>query len=137
MAAIFPAATKEGGMALGFPDVCKTPIAGAPVPLPYPNIGQLSNADDAVDTVLISNKETVVESSKIKQSMGDEAGVQMGVVSNKQMDEIGFKGYSSKVQAAGKKVVYHTGMTAHNGSNANMPAGIHLAPSQTKVLVAT
>ncbi len=124
-------------MALGFPDVCKTPILGVPVPLPYPNIGMLSNADDAVDKVLIQNKETVVESSKIKQSNGDEAGVQQGIISNKQMEEIGFKGYSSKVQADGKKVVYHTAMTSHNYSNANFPAGLQISPSQTKVIVAT
>ena len=35
----------------------------------------------------------------------------------------------------GKGAVHHTAMTAHNGSNANMPAGIHDAPSQAKVLV--
>jgi hypothetical protein len=136
MVAIFPASSKEGGMALGFPDVCKTPILGVPVPIPYPNIGQLSNADDTVDKVLVQNKETVVESSKISQSMGDEAGVQMGIISNKQMEEINFEGHSSKVKAAGKKVVYHTAMTAHNYSNANMPVGIQISPSQTKVIIA-
>ena len=39
-------------------------------------------------------------------------------------------------RAKGKKIVYHTAMSAHNGSNANMPAGAHVAPSQVKVLVA-
>jgi hypothetical protein len=26
-------------------------------------------------------------------------------------------------------------MTAHNGSSANMPAGVHVSPSQAKVIV--
>ena len=90
-------------MALGFPDVCKTPILGVPVPIPYPNIGQLSNADDAVDKVLIQNKETVVESSKISQSMGDEAGVQMGIISSKQMEEINFETTAPKSKPTAKR----------------------------------
>ncbi|MFO0551739.1 MAG: DUF4150 domain-containing protein [Polyangiaceae bacterium] len=131
------ASSTKGGICLAFPDVCKTPVLGVPVPIPYPNIGQVSNASDTVDKVLIENKDTVVESSKISTSSGDEAGVQMGVVSNKQLDEIGFDGYSSKVYAKGKKIVYHTATTAHNGSNANMPMGAQLSPSQSKVKVAT
>ena len=132
-----PASSKSGGMCLAFPDVCLTPVLGVPVPIPYPNIAQVSNASDTVDKVVIENKETVVESSKISSSMGDEAGVQGGVTSGKNMDEVQFKGYSSKVYFKGKKAVYHTATSAHNGSSANMPAGVQLSPSQTKVDVAT
>lgn len=133
---MMPASTKKGGMAMSFPDVCKTPAAPSPIPLPYPNMGQLNSSDKTAKKVLMSNKETVVENSKIPRSNGDEAGTLKGVVSNTNMDKITFKKYSSKVFAQGKKVVHVTAMTAHNGSNANMPAGCHTVPSQTKVLVA-
>jgi hypothetical protein len=131
-----PAATKKGGAATGGPDVCKTPPS-PPVPVPYPNMGQVSAADDTVSKVVISNKETVVESSKIPSSKGDDAGTLKGLVSSTNRDQIAFKKYSSKVYAKGKKIVFHTAATAHNGSNANAPVGAHASPSQTKVLVAT
>ena len=34
----------SGGMSIAFPDVCKTPIGPAVVPIPYPNIGKSSDA---------------------------------------------------------------------------------------------
>ncbi len=131
-----PAACKKGGSAAGGPDVCKTPPA-PPVPTPSPNLGQVASSDKTVAKVTIQNKEIVVESSKIPNSKGDEAGTLKGIVSQKNMDCIQFKKYSSKVYAKGKKVVYHTAQTAHNGSNANAPMGTHASPSQTKVNVAT
>jgi Domain of unknown function (DUF4150) len=132
-----PAATKKGGAATGGPDACKTPPAPPAAPIPYPNMGQLSGADDTVSKVVISNKEVVVEGSTIPSSKGDEAGTLKGLVSSTNRDQIAFKKYSSKVYAKGKKIVFHTASTAHNGSNANAPVGAHASPSQTKVLVAT
>jgi hypothetical protein len=130
------ASTKKGGMCVGFPDVCKTPSSGGPVPIPYPNIAGLEDTDGAVDKVLVEKKEVVVEDSKIPSSKGDEAGTLKGVISSTNRDEAHFKQYSSKVYFGGKKAVYHTAVTSHNGSNANMPAGAQVSPSQTKVLVA-
>lgn len=133
----FPAATKKGGMALGLPDVCKTPSPSGTIPVPYPNIAMLADTDGAVDKVLIEKKEVVVESSKIPSSKGDEAGSAGGVVSSVNRDECQFKQYSSKVYAGGKKIVHQTATTSHNGSNANMPAGTLVSTSQTKVVVST
>jgi hypothetical protein len=106
------------------------------VPIPYPNIVQLNGADGTIKKVLMENKETIVESSKVPRSSGDEAGVAKGLISSTNMDKCTFKKYSSKVFAGGKKIVHHTAITGHNGSNPNMPAGCHAVPSQTKVLVA-
>lgn len=36
---MFPASTHKGQAVAAFPDVCKTPSSGSPVPMPYPNIG--------------------------------------------------------------------------------------------------
>jgi hypothetical protein len=131
------ATSKAGGQCVAYPDVCKTPAAPSPLPIPYPNTGDPSGADDAIDVVLIEKKATVVESSKIPSSKGDEAGTLKGVKSSTNRDEVTFKKYSSKVFAKGKKIVFHTATTAHNGSSANMPAGAHIKPSQTKVKVGT
>jgi hypothetical protein len=51
------------------------------------------------------------------------------------MDKVVFKKGSSKVKIQGHPCVYHTAVTGQNGSNANMPTGTQVAPSQTKVLV--
>ncbi|MCC6527893.1 MAG: DUF4150 domain-containing protein [Polyangiaceae bacterium] len=131
-----PASTKAGGTAFAMPDVCLTPAPPAPpVPVPYPNTAQVAAATGTVSTVLIENMDTVVQGSKMPQSSGDEAGVNGGVTSGVNMGPVEPKMYSSKVAFAGKKAVFLTSMTAHNGTSANMPAGLIVAPSQTKVLV--
>jgi hypothetical protein len=133
---MLPVSTKAGGVCLGFPDVCLVPAPPAPpVPTPFPNIGQCRDADGTVDTVLIQNKEVIVESSRIPMSSGDEPGVAGGVVSGVNLGPVTFKTASSKVYAKGKRVVMLTATSAHNGQNANMPAGSQVAPSQAKVTV--
>jgi hypothetical protein len=132
-----PAGSKAGGTCFAAPDVCKVPAPPAPpIPTPFPNTGSVADCNSTVDTVLIEKKDTVTEASKIPRSSGDEAGTLGGMVSNTNMGEVSFKQASSKVYAKGKKIVFHTAMSAHNGSNANMPAGAFVAPSQTKVFVA-
>jgi Domain of unknown function (DUF4150) len=131
-----PASTKKGGMCLGVPDVCLTPAGPSPVPIPYPNMAQVSGCDGTIDKVLMENKETVVEDSKISSSSGDEAGTVGGVMSGLNRGEVHFNLYSSKVYAQGKKIVFHTAMTTHNGSSPNLPVGAQLSPSQSKVIVA-
>ncbi|MCW5201725.1 DUF4150 domain-containing protein [Desulfobulbus sp. US4] len=137
MVAIFPASTKGGGNCLAVPDVCLTPAPPAPpVPIPYPNSGMINQAKKTSKKVKFSGKEVVTVSSELSRSMGDEAGINKGVMSGMNMGKITFKKGSSKVKAQGKKCVHLTSVTGHNGSNANMPAGAQIAPSQTKVKVA-
>jgi len=118
------------------PDVCKTPSPGGPVPIPYPNIGMVPQAVKTSTKVKFSGMLAVIETTEIPMSQGDEAGTAGGVVSGKNMDKVVFKKGSSKVQIEGKGCCYLACMTAHNGANANMPAGHQIAPSQPKVLVA-
>jgi hypothetical protein len=40
-----PSSTKRGSAVLAFPDVCKTPTPGGPVPIPYPNIASQGTPD--------------------------------------------------------------------------------------------
>jgi hypothetical protein len=135
---MFPATTKGGGDCVGSgPDTCKVPAPpGPPVPTPFPNTAQCSDTTKTIKKVQIVKKDTVVESSKIKSSMGDEGGTLKGMMSNTHRGEVQYKKYSSKVYAQKKKIVHHTAATSHNGSNANLPVGAHVSPSQTKVMVA-
>ncbi|MHC4960133.1 MAG: DUF4150 domain-containing protein [Planctomycetota bacterium] len=138
MVAIFPASTKASGQAMGMPDVCKVPAPPlpSPVPTPFPNIGMLATATDQSTKVKFMSVAAVTMKSKIPASQGDEAGVAGGMVSGSNLGEVQFKKGSSKVKVEGQSVIHLTSMTSHNGSNANMPAGTQIAPSQTKVIVA-
>jgi Domain of unknown function (DUF4150) len=131
---MFPASSKQAGMCFGAPDVCMTPAAPSPVPIPYPNTGSLSTASGTVSKVVIANMEAAVESTTIPQSHGDEMGTLGGVVSGVNMGQIAFKTYSMKCYAGGKKMVYVTCMTGQNGSPANVP-GAQVMPSQMAVLI--
>jgi hypothetical protein len=133
---MLPASSTASGTCLGAPDVCKVPAPPAgPVPVPFPNTAQCANALQTSMKVMIENKPTIVENSEIPTSQGDEAGVAGGVTSGVNMQKVVFKMGSSKVKAEGKAICFISSVTAHNGSNANMPAGLQVAPSQAKVLV--
>jgi hypothetical protein len=136
---MMPASSNGGGQCMAFPDACKTPTPGGPVPMPYPNIAQLAQANSGTcsQKVKIQNKNAVVKDSEITMSSGDEAGsAGGGVVSNMIKGSCKFKRGSSKAKAEGKPMCYITCTVGHNGNNANMPAGAQIAPSQTKVLIA-
>lgn len=136
---MFPASTNGGGQCVSFPDVCKTPSPAGPVPIPYPNIAMLTQADGGSCSakVKIVGKKTVMKGSEITMSSGDEAGTAGGgVVSNKFKGPAQFKKGSSKVKVEGKELCHHTSMVGQNGgSNANVPPGTQVAPSQVKVII--
>lgn len=136
---MFPASCKASGQCVATgPDVCKTPSPGGPVPIPYPNIAMVNQADggSCSSKVKIVGKPAVIKSTEIPMSTGDEAGTAGGgVVSNKFKGNCQFKMGSMKVKVEGKDLCRQTSMTGMNGgSNANVP-GQQVAPSQTKVMV--
>jgi hypothetical protein len=134
---MFPAATKAGGMCQAMPDVCLTPAPPAPpIPVPYPNMGMLNQADKTSKKVLIENKDVITLKSEIPRSMGDEAGTNGGVVSGKNMDKVVFKKGSAKVKIEGQQCIFQTATSSHNGTNANAPVGTVVAVSQVKVIIA-
>jgi hypothetical protein len=133
---MLPASTKGGGQLLGAPDVCKVPAPPAPpIPTPFPNIAMVNQASNTSTKVKFKGKQVVTKKSKISRSQGDEAGTLGGMISNVNMNEASFKKVSSKVKAQGQGVAHLTSVTGQNGSNANVPCGSQIAPSQTKVLV--
>ena len=73
----------SGGQSPIFPDVCKTPTPGGPVPIPYPNVGMSSNTSSGPTTVTTDGQMPMTKDAKYMMSTGDEAGAAMGVMSNK------------------------------------------------------
>ena len=144
---MFPASTKGGGahVTTGPLDACKTPTPGGPIPIPYANMvdGLAASGDEAAKRTKKKIIDSAAEEGYSADSAtaasiagyGDEAGTIGGIVSSKQMRKGRFRMGASKVKAEGKKIVHATAMTAHNGSSANVPAGTHIAPSQTKVVI--
>ncbi len=134
---IFSVATMKGGQCNAFPDVCKTPSPGGPVPIPYPNIAMLNNAKGKTcsSKVKIQNKKVITKKSVIKNSTGDEAGTAKGVVSQKTRGEAKFLRASIRVKAQGNPVVFQTCMVGQNGNNANIPAGVLTTVTQSRTKV--
>lgn len=110
------------GIAFAFPDVCNTPTPGGPVPIPYPNIAQLDQAQNVADQLLIGPAEykALLVDSEVLTSSGDEAGSAGGVKSG------GIKGACKITQGSGS-VVYGSAekglarfgdTTDQNGGNA-------------------
>ena len=57
-----------------FPDVCKTPSAAGPIPIPYPNIGKSSDTSKGSKKVKTDGKMVSTKGSDYVKSTGDEAG---------------------------------------------------------------
>ncbi|HUU30239.1 MAG TPA: DUF4150 domain-containing protein [archaeon] len=123
---------KSGGMCLGFPDVCKTPTPGGPVPIPYPNIVQTEAAKPYAKKVKFEGMKALTQKSKWKRSMGDEAGTGGGIISSKNMGPTGFIMGSLLVKIEGAPAVYQFSPTKHNGDTPNT-VGAALQAPQTKV----
>lgn len=134
---MMPASTKQTGTCFAFPDVCKTPATGPPLPVPYANTGMVMQSQKTASKVKICNKETVTKKSEMPRSQGDEPGTLGGIMSSVNMNKVTYKKCSSKVRAMGNQVAYLTSMTAQNGTNANMPTGNQIVRSQGKVIIGT
>jgi hypothetical protein len=107
----------SGGMSTVFPDVCKTPAAPSPIPIPYPNIGQSSDTSDGPTTVTTDGEMPMVKGAKYSKSSGDEAGSLGGVVSGVNRDECEYMMYSFDVMMEGKNVCRLGDSLFHNKKN--------------------
>lgn len=133
---MFPAATKGGGMCFAFPDILKTPAPPAPpIPIPYPNLGQLPTAILTTLKVKIMNMPAIHKASKIPMTNGGEPGVAKGVQAPNQLGEIEFKMGSVKVKTEGQPLVMLLKPTGHNGPSSNAPLGMVQVVGQTKVII--
>lgn len=95
----------SNGMFTGFPDACKTPTPGGPIPIPYPNIAQSSQISDGSSTVKCDGSAIMLKDSKFSTSSGDEAGsAGGGVVTNTNKGKAEFINFSMDVKVDGKAV---------------------------------
>jgi hypothetical protein len=110
----------SGGMSTVFPDVCKTPSPGGPVPIPYPNIGKASDTSKGPKKVTTDGKMPMVKGAKYSTSTGDEAGSVGGVISGVTKGECEFMMYSFDVKFEGKNVCRLGDPLWHNKKNIMM-----------------
>ena len=93
------------GTTIAFPDVCKTPSPGGPIPIPYPNIAMSSDTAKGSKKVKMDGNPVCTKDSNFRMSTGDEAGsAGGGVVSNKIKGKAEFVMFSFNVKVEGKNV---------------------------------
>jgi len=107
----------SGGKSLVFPDVCKTPIGNAVVPIPYPNLGQSSDTVKGPKSVKTDGQMPMVKGAKYSKSTGDEPGSVGGVVSGVNKSECEYMMYSFDVKFEGKNVCRMGDPLFHNKKN--------------------
>jgi len=107
----------SGGQSIVFPDVCKTPTPGGPVPIPYPNIGKSSDTSDGPKSVKTDGEMPMVKGAKYSKSTGDQAGSVKGIISGKITGECEFMMYSFDVKFEGKNVCRLGDPLFHNKKN--------------------
>lgn len=107
----------SNGVSIVFPDVCKTPSPGGPIPIPYPNIGKSSDTSKGPKSVKTDGQMPMVKGAQYSRSMGDEPGTLKGVVSSDQMGVCEFMMYSPDVKFEGKNVCRMGDPLFHNKKN--------------------
>lgn len=114
-----PITTQAPGICFAFPDVCLTPAPPSPpIPIPYPNIGQLADAQGVASTVLAGGNPVVTSNSNIPTTTGDEAGSSGGVTSGTTKGKVEFVTFSNTVLAEDGNVVRMFDTTKQNNGNA-------------------
>jgi hypothetical protein len=108
----------SGGVSPSFPDVCKTPSPGGPIPIPYPNIAKSGDTGKGTKKVKCDGKPVCVKDSNFSTSTGDEAGTAGGgVASNKTKGKAEFVNFSFDVKCEGKNVARALDLMLHNDKN--------------------
>jgi len=105
------------GTTIAFPDVCKTPSPGGPVPIPYPNIARSKDTDKGSKKVKAEGKPICVKTSTFKKSMGDEPGRVGGILSNTSRNKAEFVNCSFDVKIEGKGTPRSFDLMLHNKKN--------------------
>ncbi len=122
--------TMELGTTFAMPDVCKTQIGPAVVPIPYPNMAEMMMGDPPADTVLVFGVPPLTKMSKIPMSEGDDTGADGGLVSETFIQEVAFETCCMTVTFQGKPAVSLMDAITANKMNAE---GMVDSPSQVLV----
>src|SRR3954469_15850407 len=113
------------GKTIAFPDVCKTPSPGGPIPVPYPNIAMSSDLANGSTTVKADGGNMIAtKGSEFSRSTGDEPGTVGGVKSSTFIKEATWITYSFDVKMEGKAACRLTDKMFHNHQNTVNAAGL-------------
>jgi hypothetical protein len=123
--------TQMTGLNMGFPDVCLTPTP-APTPIPYPNLSMQPMAVPAVYNFFFGGTPAHNMASVVVFSMGDNAGINLGVASGTVMGPTRFLTGAFTVLLRGMPATRMTSLTLQNSTNC---PGLTLVPSQFKVMI--
>lgn len=104
-------------MSTVFPDPCKTPTPGGPIPIPYPNTGMSNMTNNGAKKVKVDGQMPMVKNAKYSITMGDEPGTIGGVISSKFKGEAEYMIYSFDVKFEGKGVCRQGDPLFHNNKN--------------------
>lgn len=128
--------TMADGQNMALPDVCLTPTPGGPVPMPYPNISMSATAlpPTTAMTIIVDGTPALNMTSEIPISNGDEAGVNLGVVSGMIMGPTMYVMGSESLMLEGVPAVKLTSETGQNGEMMNAE-GVCIVPSQEIMIV--
>ena len=108
----------SNGTTIAFPDVCKTPSPGGPIPIPYPNVAMSTDTAKGSKKVKMDGNPVCTKDSNFRMSTGDEAGsAGGGVVSNKIKGKAEFVMFSFNVKVEGKNVTRAFDIMLHNDKN--------------------
>ncbi len=119
-------------MALGFPDVCNTPMGPAVVPVPYPNVALKIMAIPSQGTFLVMGMPGHNMTTMIPLTQGDSPGVLLGLMSGTEMAPGKYAAGSTVLIISGVPATMLGAPTMQNGTNA---IGVEIAPTQ--VVLAT
>lgn len=124
------AARKDGKWRIVFvaPDFCFTP--GVPSPVPYPVTSDLGSSRNVVKSVRLNKKPAFVyDASKAPRTLGDQAGVNKGVVSHTVGADCWAMTHSPDTRIGQRWVVRNGEMFWMNG-NFNKPPGQNLSKKE-------
>jgi hypothetical protein len=107
----------SGGLSTAFPDVCKTPTPGGPVPLPYPNVGRAADTAGGPKSVRVDAAMPMVKDATYRKTSGDEPGTAGGVISSSNRGVAEFSGYSFDVRIEGRNACRLGDPLFHNKKN--------------------
>lgn len=125
------AATIQMGDVICYLDTCKTPAPPAPsIPIPYVNFAMTTLAMPPVTQVLIMGSPSLNLGSKVSISIGDEPGVEGGIISASIIGECEFTSGSMIVTLKGKPAIRMLDPAKSNKGNC---FGMLTTPSQQMV----
>jgi hypothetical protein len=107
----------SGGITIAFPDVCKTQVGPAVVPIPYPNIAKSGDTAKGSKKVKCDGNPVCLKDSNFSTSVGDEPGALKGIASSKTKGKAEFVNYSFDVKVEGKNVPRAFDLMLHNDKN--------------------